>query len=1744
MGSKSYSTLALASEATQALGIQSIPDYNARRHEDPQLPSRPDATYSREWQGYPDFFGREKLAKPTSGRFYETLDQASKACQALGIESAVEYASRYREDPRLPAKPSDTYKIDWKGFPDFFGRPSSVTAGLYRTLAQAASAAKALGILGQTDYRSRFREDPRLPSNPNITYKNEWKGFPDFLGRPKLVRGRSSSFYSSLAQAASAVQRLGITSNLEYLQRWREDPQLPSKPERTYKDEWTTYSDFFGLAPANSWYSLEDASRVVQAKGIHTVAIYLDRRHEDARLPSNPSQFYRDEWKGFPAFFGRDKLIAPRNLYGFEEARSAAQALGITTVLDYRVRYREDPLLPSHPSAAYRKEWNGFPHFLGTADKYYLTIAEAKRAVKRLGISSRNGYHNEYMRDPLLPSHPERAYAADWKDWTDFLPDMSSRSGKYKNLTEASAAVRKLGISTQREYGERRSLDEKLPYSPATFYKDEWSGWGDFTGVVYRAKQEEYFTTFESARKAAQKLNAVSRRDYREKCVTDARLPPFPDKTFPSAWKGWSDYLGTVSSSEKYATYFEAREACRKLSFGNNTNYAKNYKLLDPRLPGAPATFYGEDWQGWADYLGSKRTKDVYSFDEASKRVAELGIKTGKQYRTAYRADPMLPSLPERAYKDSWIGWKGFLSGTPDSFYPTPALVINGAGRLGINSSKDYAKRRHLDPRLPANPDIVYDASGQLPVRSSVCVDDAKYLTVTEASEASIRQGFLTKEDYLKGYKIDPKLPAMPHRTYSKNWKVWGWQRYLGTEIYSIADAGRAARVLGITGVSDYTLLYRQDPGLPGDPLIFFESEWQGWNEFLLPEHCDTLADVKFAVKCLKIKNSQEYREQYKSYSCLPAHPERVFSAEWVDWYDLCDIPVPYSYEEIRRLVLDEGVKGSSDYKRFLASQSDPRIPRDPATVYKEVWDGWFSFLNKPEPFKSQYIRAPYLAWKDLIDQFIKGARAGETKEYNLCRFVRDYIQKHELGFAPEVFFTAPKVDLNLFEEFLYGLPPSPGRTLLSSVKEFADYVLRKKLTFEDEETGERVLASNARNPFAALVYEGDDPIGSAGETNKHALAYQYVQNMCNWIIPETAQNFGDLAHLHIFDPDWVEVDPSIIDRTDPDCVFKEEFGKTKLWFPAHWMNTFALASVPARGKQLAYNDSGEADENIPQVVDGKIVWVRNEFSLAGMTDSQGFVKAYPDGNIGMHFTSNKTSIRGASYSVPWMPEKLAIWMIRLRNWQSKYNPITRVMPWLDCVRTELNEKQRRAKGANCFLFRNFGEEESTNYAYRLKDRLAAALFHSQTGDLVLAECAGNVSKITSYSTPYSPHSMRVSLITAYVMEFGLSIDIVMKLAGHSNIIMSLYYVKLNAEGLRVKFAEGEKRALANKVYAAIHMIEQNRIDEIRHELIHNNEDAIKRYSGNGHPGSFLFRDYGFCPFAGTRCGDGGPLIGSTKVREPIAGGYLGMQNCPRCRHFVTGPVFIGGLLSLANEISLQANFQFEHIAELEAKSAEASVKIDLLDDEEYEAKKAGKEFNTADRTFLEMKVRKLQSDLESASKKADLFLCDIQAVSRLINQSQALLNEQVAVKNDTNLPQLIVQGGHELSVAIEESSRYHLLSEVCENAEIYESASADLALPIRSQMIDKMIAFNNMMPTMYALDKQQQLVIGNQLTSFLLTRVKSWAKVDSLVTGKLLLKDLGEQEYIAATDIQAILKGQKPAIASDVPMTLEMEEA
>ncbi|EXG32770.1 gamma-mobile-trio integrase GmtZ [Acinetobacter baumannii] len=886
-----------------------------------------------------------------------------------------------------------------------------------------------------------------------------------------------------------------------------------------------------------------------------------------------------------------------------------------------------------------------------------------------------------------------------------------------------------------------------------------------------------------------------------------------------------------------------------------------------------------------------------------------------------------------------------------------------------------------------------------------------------------------------------------------------------------------------------------------------------------------TLESLKQTCKSLGITNSVIYKEKYKEYG-LPAHPERIYE-EWVSYKDFFDIVEFISYAELQKLVIEKNLTTLNQYKKFVKQQNDPSLPLDLEGVYKNEWKNSYNFFGKDEPFKPDFISPEYITWAIKIKEFMTTARGGDSKKTHLCRFVRLYIERIDQSKTPHAFLMQEKFDVKSFRDVLANIESEPTkRKLVVAVNEFLDYIINNDLTIEDEETGEIVRVENARNPFSFFLTQQNISSSSIrSETTKPCLQYHFVKKAQEWIIPTSARCFQDLEHLHNFDADWIKVDFDQLDPYDPECVYRIENNQAYLWCPTDWIHTYALTKVPLRGRQIAYNDSGEADEYIAELdSQNKVIWQKNTSPLSGMTKEQSFIKKMPDGQIGMFTTTNKTNNNGQGYTIPWMPEDLAYWLVKLRQWQQKYNPINRPSEWKDCERTNLNELQRIAKGLNCFLFRRFNDFEPAAVSNALTPRLAAALWNIQPSNLTLTTLEGNPATLGCYKSKYTPHSMRVSLITAYVTEMGMPIEIVMKIVGHSSVIMSIYYCKVSNSDIRKKLEEGEKIALKSEAESIQKTIEQNKIEDVKNQLIGNNSELLQALSNEVPAGNYVFRDYGICPFAASRCEDGGETIKSSSFYTPTPQGYLGIQNCLRCRHFITGPAFIGGLLAITNEILLQSNDQSDICAKLQLKINMINEGIDQLEKEEYSANLKQQKFEgAAERSKLETDLRNFESEYETAAKKLDMLLCDIQAAYSYITKCHKLINNDVLLE-DSNKLSLITTANAELVLELEEVSHYQQLQEVCENAVIYKSCHADQAIYPRTQLIDKMALFNGIMPKLFTLSKDQQLSAGNQIFKLLMSRLKSWDKIQKVIEGEIKLIELSESEKISKSEIELIL--------------------
>ncbi|MBU6321691.1 MAG: DEAD/DEAH box helicase family protein [Patescibacteria group bacterium] len=173
-----YPTWQEAGQAALRIGIKTSYLYGDNYRKDAKLPSDPNRVYA-DFPGWEAFFGRTKKD------FYPKWEEAGAAAVRLNIATAKAYHQLYRGDARLPAAPHKTY-ADFPGWTTFL---SGRELRFYSTVEEASRAAQALGISDARDYLKKSRSDNKLPSNPNQVYA-DFPGWPAFLGRRRTRRPR------------------------------------------------------------------------------------------------------------------------------------------------------------------------------------------------------------------------------------------------------------------------------------------------------------------------------------------------------------------------------------------------------------------------------------------------------------------------------------------------------------------------------------------------------------------------------------------------------------------------------------------------------------------------------------------------------------------------------------------------------------------------------------------------------------------------------------------------------------------------------------------------------------------------------------------------------------------------------------------------------------------------------------------------------------------------------------------------------------------------------------------------------------------------------------------------------------------------------------------------------------------------------------------------------------------------------------------------------------------------------------------------------------------------------------------------------------------------------------------------------------------------------------------------------------------------------------------------------------------
>ena len=759
-------------------------------------------------------------------------------------------------------------------------------------------------------------------------------------------------------------------------------------------------------------------------------------------------------------------------------------------------------------------------------------------------------------------------------------------------------------------------------------------------------------------------------------------------------------------------------------------------------------------------------------------------------------------------------------------------------------------------------------------------------------------------------------------------------------------------------------------------------------------------------------------------------------------------------------------------------------------------------------------------AWRILAVEWLKGETRGVDKKLSaLVVFFERYIIQQGLPFDPEVFLARGTV----LPDFYRTVCPdsSDGIKYNNYIHAFLHFVLLHEFS-EAGVDGQPLVSPVLHNPVPRMSKRG---LPKRDESVHSPLPYGYIDELRQMLA--AGPHFGDWQwaqsvlvgkanqRRNAFS-EWFEVTEDQIDRNDPDCVWRErplENGtRLEMWSPVRGVALLVKLTLPLRTFQVRMLDSGEADTWRYSMGN----WTLNSSRLAqgseGRPVQQGvFRRSSPlsDGeavSTVLYINTNKTAdiIKSGpdkGYILPWsfggpVHQDIAYWLEKLRNWQEKYNPVSRRTAWTELDGRHLNAKsevQLAGYSDTCFLFRmrEVAEDERhlplkittlTPNWFRLLEALELRL--AQRGEthhngMPIRFLPPPEKRNKGGTTLFPLHSLRVSLITALALEGQVPFPILQKLVGHSRLLMTLYYFKPGASNIRDVLLGAAERLEANKEASIQNFLLDTEHDELLQKAICNSVSsltaAVPQHPAARNPVGWMPMHHGLCLVGGNTsevegngsvggCYNGGPMIAKGAESPKFGPVPGGSRNCVRCRWFVTEPHYLPALTAHFNTLA----YHFD-----EARNACLTRENELQDmkKQKADAEDAGQPFTLLD-TY-----RRAERVWESSMKRFSDLAEDLVACWRLIERCKAALE----VPQGDGI-QLVAAGTTaDVHVAFEDTESELLqLASLCENVEVYPDLEPGKAVFRRSQLLDAMLYRDNMPPVFMLLNEQEQLLAGN----------------------------------------------------------------
>ena len=777
--------------------------------------------------------------------------------------------------------------------------------------------------------------------------------------------------------------------------------------------------------------------------------------------------------------------------------------------------------------------------------------------------------------------------------------------------------------------------------------------------------------------------------------------------------------------------------------------------------------------------------------------------------------------------------------------------------------------------------------------------------------------------------------------------------------------------------------------------------------------------------------------------------------------------------------------------------------------------------------------------WTVLAEEWIKTQVRSKSISLNgLSKFFKEYLISYGINIPPKDFLSKEYQAPDFYEICYAHLGNKQQATVCArKVVEFINWILLDKFSVEDD-FGNKYIPNELHNPLEKHIpnYCSNS---RRNESDKNVMPYRYIKELRLILCPQNATHFSDWHFAQKSSPkgDWFIVNKSLIDESDPDCVFRQrktsKYERDKkglpdviyeLWSPVASVALLTKLLLPLRTYQVRMLDSGEMDtyKYVQHTRTKPGQWINNDSPLSKGDKNNPFEKGVlrkfkdPTSKIemtGFFINTNKTADINKEedqkgYEIPWQYEEVQYWLAKLRDWQQKYNPVTKPTPWTDLTRYHLGDikdkKILKQMGSTTFLFRNASYPGEEHLPIGIKG--LETIWYKTLSELerkLKSDGASEEEKSIRFikneqTTLYPLHSLRVSLITAYALEGGVPMPILSKaIAGHARLVMTLYYTKAGISYVTDKMNQAEKDILENDKKSFSRFLRDAKYEQLETSIATNDPIAFQAVINAQQSGAgIIIGDKGICPKGNFGCDCGGVFInddtGKT-VYGPVPG--FPDHNCVRCRWFVTGPAFLPGLVHHFNTIGY-------NMSETGKRVLHYQNVIESLENHKFECEVNNQIFTEQGKL---LKYEKLHMQ---EIQKNDKLANDYNSTLRLIDKCITLARNNTSKKGVQLVP---VGSIDDINLTIKNTEHeFEQLQILCNGAEIFPETDASKAILQRSQIIDLTLDRNGKKPIMFSLTDEEQLIAGNQFMRLLMLRAGSLKEAVPYAIGRKKLEEIG----------------------------------